>query len=316
MNNNSDLGKKLDKEMKLEILREISKKVLEMYVFNDVAKEIEKKLTKNYNDGLFDNITDIQIFANEINEILQEISKDKHLTIRYDVTIMNRMIALREANQEEIEKIKQEQIEFFREINFGFKRLEILEGNIGYLDLIGFARSIDASETAIAAMKFLAYTNSIIIDLRNNNGGEPEMVRFLASYFLEPGILWNTIIWSYKNSTEELWILDKVTGKRMNEKDLYILTSKDTFSGGEDFAYGMKCLKRATLIGETTKGGAHPTDGFSILDLLVFNIPNGRSINPISKTNWESVGVEPDISIDADLALNKAFELALNKYKR
>ncbi|NHJ06224.1 MAG: hypothetical protein EAX90_15455 [Candidatus Heimdallarchaeota archaeon] len=315
MYNNSELGKKIDKKMKLEILKEISKKLLEMYVFNDVAKEIEKKLIKNYDNGLFDNITDIQILTNEINEILQEISRDKHLTIRYDVPVLNRMITLREANPDEIKKIKQEQIEFLREINFGFTKLEVLEGNIGYLDLTGFSSSSESSETAIAAMKFLAYTKSIIIDLRNNYGGEPEMVRFLASYFLEPDILWNTIIWPNKKNTEEFWILDKIKGTRMIEKDLYILISKDTFSGGEEFAYGMKCLKRAILIGETTRGGAHPTEGFSVLDLLILNIPNGRSINPVSKTNWEVVGVEPDITIDANLALNKAYELALKKSK-
>ena len=303
----------LDNKKKLEILKAISKQLIEMYVFTDKAKEIEKKLDENFNKGNFDNITAIQVFANKINNIFQEISNDQHLQIKYDISELNRIITLRESNQDEIKRVKQEQIDSFRDLNFGFKKLEILDGNIGYLDLIGFCETDYASETAIAAMNFLANTNSLIIDLRENGGGEPEMVLFLASYFLEAGILWNTIVWPYKKTTEEFWILEKVTGKKMIDKDMYVLISKNTFSGGEDFAYGMKCLKRATLIGETTRGGAHPTDGFSILDLMVLNIPKGQAINPISKANWEGVGVKPDIYIDAELAFNKAYELALEK---
>lgn len=315
MSSHSNIITNLDKKTKLEILTEISKKLLEMYVFNEKAKEVERKLNENFNNSAFDKITDIQIFTNEINKIFQEITNDKHLRIIYDIPSLYRIIKLRESSQEEIERIRQEQIEFYRKINFDFKKLEILDGYVGYLDLRGFAKIAIAAETAIAAMKFLANTDSIIIDLRENNGGEPEMVTFLASYFLESGILWNTIKCPSKKTTEEFWILDEVTGKKMLEKDLYILISKDTFSAGEEFAYGMKCLNRATLIGETTKGGAHPTIGISVLDLLILNIPEARSVNPISKTNWEEVGVEPDISIDAELAFTKAFELALKKLK-
>ncbi|NHJ48512.1 MAG: S41 family peptidase [Asgard group archaeon] len=301
----------LDKKLKLKILNEISKQLLEMYVFNDKAKEIDRKLIENFNNGIYDNITDIHKFANEINNIFQEISNDPHLQVSSDISNLNRIITLRESKEDDIKKIKQEQFDRYREMNFGFTKLEILDGNIGYIDLRGFCQTDYASETVIAAMSFLANTNSIIFDLRENGGGEPEAVLFLASYFLKEGILWNTIVWPYKKTTEEFWILDQVSGKKMLDKDIFVLLSKDTFSAGEDFAYGMKSLNRATLIGETTRGGAHPTGGFSVLDLLVLNIPNGQSINPITKTNWEGVGVEPDISITAELAFDKAYGLAL-----
>jgi C-terminal processing protease CtpA/Prc len=304
---------KLDKELKLKIVKDISKQLLEMYVFKEKAMEIERKLNEKTKSGLFDNITDIRIFTNELNKILLDNSKDKHLTLEYNDPYLKNIISHRDCSKEEIEKIKQEHVEKYKKENFGFRKLEILEGNIGYIDLRFFDKTAAAFESAKAAMKFLANTESIIFDLRKNNGGEFEMIVFLASHFLESGILWNTVEWPYKKTTEEFWISDDIDGKKMIDVDLYVLTSKDTFSGGEDFAYGMKCLKRALLIGETTKGGAHPTASFSVLDLLVLNIPRGRSINPISKTNWEVVGVKPDISIKADLAYEKAYELALKK---
>jgi hypothetical protein len=302
----------LDKELKSKIIVEISKQLLEMYVYADKANEIKRKLNKNFKNGVYERITDIHVFVNEINNVFQEVCNDPHLQVNHDKSKLNRIIAIREATPDEIKKSNQEQIDRFREINFGFRKLENLDGNIGYLNLIGFPPTNMGSETAIAAMDFLANSNSIIIDLRENGGGEPEAVLFLASYFLEGGILWNTIEWPYRQTIDEFWTTE-VTGKKMLDNDLFILISKDTFSAGEDFAYGMQCLNRATLIGETTRGGAHPTDGFSILDILVLSIPNGRSINPITKSNWEQVGVEPDIPIDAELAFDKACELALEK---
>jgi hypothetical protein len=303
----------LNNDLKLQILNDISKQLLETYVINDKAKEIKLKLMRNYNDGLFDKIKDIHIFANEINNVFQEISKDPHLQVYYDKSALNNIISQRNLNQDEINRINQERYNRFREMNFGFNKLEIFDGNIGYINILGFCQTDFASDTVIAAMNFIANSNLIIFDLRENGGGEPEAVLFLANYFLEAGILWNTIAWPYRKTTEEFWTTDQIVDEKMLDKEIYILISKDTFSAGEDFAYGMKSLGRATLIGETTRGGAHPTGGYTVLDLLVLNIPHGQAINPITKANWEGVGVKPDISIDAELAFDKAYGLALEK---
>lgn len=304
---------KLDKKLKLKIINEISKLLVERYIFEDIAKKINKKLIENYNKGFFDKIDNIQLFASEIVKIFQEISKDGHLHIMYDPLKMERLIARRELSKEEVRRLEQERIDRERQSNFGFKKIEILDGNIGYLDLRRFSHTNYASEIAIAAMNYLTNTDAVIIDLRKNVGGEPEMVLMLASYFLGGRVLFNTIDRPFEGIIEQYWTQIHVPGKLMKDKDLYILTSKKTFSAAEDFTYGMKCQKRAMIIGETTGGGAHPIDFFSILDLLVLWLPTGRSINPISKANWEGVGVEPDLILSSEEAYDKAYEIALEK---
>lgn len=104
-------------------------------------------------------------------------------------------------------------------------------------------------------------------------------------------------------------------GKRLDDKPVYVLTSKDTFSGAEEFSYNLKNLKRATLVGETTGGGAHPVSGHRIDDHFMIGVPYARAINPISKTNWEGTGVEPDVKVPAADALTTAEKLSLEKTK-
>ncbi|NHJ38420.1 MAG: S41 family peptidase [Asgard group archaeon] len=285
----------------------------ERYIFKEVAEKIEKRLLEDYKKGVFDTINNIQLFASKIEKIFHEISNDGHLHVMVDPSEMERIIAKRELSKEEIEEIEQMKIDGLKQSNFGFKKIEILDGNIGYLDLRRFCHTDFASEIAIAAMNYLVNTDAIIIDLRKNGGGEPEMVLLLASYFLGSRVLFNTTYRPFEGITEQYWTQVHVSGKLMKEKDLYILTSKRTFSGAEDFTYGMQCQKRAMIIGETTGGGAHPVDFFSILDLLVLWLPTGRAINPISKTNWEGTGIEPDLKISSEKAFDKAYEIALEK---
>jgi hypothetical protein len=303
----------LNKKTKLEMIEEVTRLLNERYVFKDIAKKIDDTLHSKFDQGYFDDVKDAQTLAFKIDAILQEISNDGHLHILYDPYRMEHLIARREMSDEEKKKIEDARIERLRKANFGFSKVEILEGNIGYLDLRRFCHTSFASETAITAMNFLANTNAVIIDMRNNGGGEPEMVVLIASYFLGKRTLFNTFDRPYEGYIEQYWTFPFVPGKSLKDKDVYILTSKRTYSAGEGFTYGMQCQKRATIVGETTGGGAHPIDFFSILDKLVLNLPTGRSINPISKTNWEGVGVEPDIKIAADLAFNKAYQLALEK---
>jgi C-terminal processing protease CtpA/Prc len=160
-------------------------------------------------------------------------------------------------------------------------------------------------------MNFLANSDAVIIDLRENRGGEPEMVQLISSYFLRGRTALNYIERPSKGETEQFWTLSHVPGKRILEADLYLLTSSKTFSAAEDFIYGLKCLRRATIIGETTKGGAHPVDFFAIQDRFVLMLPTGRTLNPISGKNWESVGIEPDVNATAEKAFDTAYKMAL-----
>ena len=198
--------------------------------------------------------------------------------------------------------------------NFGFQRVAILDGNIGYVELRGFRPEPAARDTASAAMAFLANSRAVIIDLRRNSGGSPEMVRYLASYFFgEKPVLLNRFFDRPSNTTTEQTTFASVPGKRMPAVPLYILTSRRTFSAGEGFAYSLKALTRATVVGEVTGGGAHPSVDMPIGSGLVAFVPVARSINPITGTDWEGVGVEPDIAVDAGQALDAAIKDALKR---
>jgi C-terminal processing protease CtpA/Prc len=198
--------------------------------------------------------------------------------------------------------------------NFGFEKLERLAGNIGYLDLRGFPPPQMMGDTAAAAMTFLANMEALIIDLRQNGGGSPDAVALMASYLMgpQPARL-NDIYDRPSNQTHQYWTLPYVPGKRLADKDVYLLTSNRTFSAAEDFTYGLKNLKRVTIVGEVTGGGAHPGGPRRINDHFFVGVPSGRSISVVTNTDWEGVGVEPDVKVPAERALATAHLMALEK---
>jgi C-terminal processing protease CtpA/Prc len=198
-------------------------------------------------------------------------------------------------------------------LNGGFERVERLPGNIGYVEVRGFGFLERGSVAAAAAMDFVAETDALIIDLRRNGGGEPEMVLALCSYFFGESVHVNDIYDRPKNETRQFWTTTSVPGRPYLGKDVYVLTSKRTGSGAEEFAYDLQQQKRATIVGERSWGGAHPGEMIRLSDHLAAFIPSGRAINPISKTNWEGTGVSPDIAAPADDALRVAQMKALEK---
>jgi C-terminal processing protease CtpA/Prc len=207
-------------------------------------------------------------------------------------------------------------LQSLRSENYGFEKLERLSGNIGYIDLRFFASPEVAGNTLAAAMTFLADTDALILDLRQNRGGSPPMVALVCSYFFSgsaPPVHLNDIYYRPTDSTQQFWTYPYLSARRYLDKQVYILTSKFTFSGGEGCAYHLKNLNRATLIGETTRGGAHPTKFHRISDHFEVGIPWGRAISPITHTNWEGVGVKPHMEVPAEQALKTAQLAALKK---
>jgi C-terminal processing protease CtpA/Prc len=191
--------------------------------------------------------------------------------------------------------------------NRGVEKVEHLSPNIGYLEFSGFPPPFAVTDKYAAAMNELADTDGLIIDLRNHHGGAPDTVVLLASYFVDKRTRLNDIWNRDTGVTTEYWTVDKLDGKRYGgKKPVLILTGPGTTSAGEDFAYTMQALKRATLIGERTWGGAHPTRPVRLGDHFFAAIPNARSISPITHTNWEGVGVVPDIAATPDKALAMA----------
>jgi retinol-binding protein 3 len=201
---------------------------------------------------------------------------------------------------------------FMGSMNYGFRKLERLEGNVGYLELEGFFPTELGAETAVAAMNFLANTDALIIDLRHNHGGGPAMVALICSYLFDPEpVHLNDLYFRPEDSTHQWWTLAYVPGKRYTGKDVYVLTSKETVSAAEEFTYNLKTRKRATIVGETTAGGANPGGPRRINDNFAIWVPSGRAINPVTKTNWEGTGVAPDVAVSSARALQTAHLAAL-----
>jgi C-terminal processing protease CtpA/Prc len=190
------------------------------------------------------------------------------------------------------------------------KRWNTSRAILGYLKFNGFGDPEICAPTAIAAMNFLGGVDALIFDLRQNGGGDPKMVALLCSYLFEHPTHLNDL-WTRKgDETQQFWTLPYVPGKRLPSIPVYVLTSHRTFSGAEEFTNNLKVLKRATIVGEVTGGGAHPVGGHRIDDRFTIGVPFARAINPITKTNWEGVGVEPDVKVSADDALTTAQALA------
>ena len=163
-------------------------------------------------------------------------------------------------------------------------------------------------------MNFLARCDAVIIDLRNNGGGDETMVRFLASYFFRNPTQINALYFTETDSLEQSWTTAYVPGRKLIDTDLYILTSNRTASGAEAFSYGMKHAGRAIIIGKNTSGAAHWTEYWDYPTIQIrASIPIARPINPVTKTSWEGTGVTPDIDIEDEKALAVAHREALKK---
>ncbi|HEV8080607.1 MAG TPA: S41 family peptidase [Chitinophagaceae bacterium] len=277
----------------------------EHYISNELAVLIGKTIQERNKKGHYSRIKSGSAFSDTLTKQLREISKDEHLGLIFSVD----SILPEQSNQptaEEREKFKR----FASTQNYGFEKLERLQGNIGYMELDGFIRPEWGSETAIAALNFLSNTDALIIDLRYNGGGEPGLIQLICSYFFEKPTHLNSIYWREDKRTQQFWTMPYVSGKKYLDKPIFILTGKNTFSAAEDFAYSLQALKRVVIIGNKTKGGANAGKTFPINDHFQIYIPIGKAINPITGKNWEG-GVIPDIEVDSKEALKKATKVAL-----
>lgn len=299
---------------KNETINSVKKILIENYIFPEVTDNIIDLLDNNLKKGDYSAVQDPIEFANKLTRDIQSFNNDKHLRVLFEPERIAEKKAV--ISIEDSIKFEQEYIANLKRNNYYFKEVKILEGNVGYLDLRKFRVPKYAGETAIATMTFLSNSDAIIIDLRNNGGGTPKMVQLISSYFFGDEVVHlNSVYKRKENITKQFWTLPYVPGKKMPDVPLYILTSKRTFSAAEEFCYNLQSLKRAVIIGETTGGGAHPGGRIKATERYNVWTPTARSINPITNTNWEKVGVKPEIEATAEDALKIAHIKALDSLK-
>ena len=300
----------IDPTTRRQVIDGVLARLSESYVFPDTAVAMEHAIRDRVRRGEYERITSAQALADSLTAHLQAVSKDRHLRVRYSDEPLPRLDAPPRPTPEMEARARA----FGRQVNFGFEKVERLPGNVGYLELRSFGFEPDwIGDAAAAAFGFLANTDALIIDVRRNGGGSPGMVAFVSSYlFGSDSVHLNSLYWRPGNRTEHFYTRTRVPGARYGpDRAVYVLTSRRTFSGAEEFAYNLQSRQRAVIVGDTTGGGAHPGGMQRVTDHFGVWVPTGRAINPVTKTNWERVGVRPDIAAPSDQALRVAHLTAL-----
>lgn len=269
------------------------------YVFEEVGARMAATIRKNLADGKYDSHDRVRSLTRHLTDDLQAICHDKHLRVRMKTARRRGPSLSPDGGPRNVAN------------NYGFKKVEVMDGNVGYIKLDGFSGTPDAEPTAAGAMAFVANADALIIDLRENGGGSPSMIAFLSGYLFDE----RTHLNSFDDRIEgvsETWSRTDMPGRRFGQsRPVYVLTSADTFSGAEEFTYNLKHLKRATIVGETTGGGAHPVRGYVVNRYVEMSVPFARAVNPVTGTNWEGVGVVPHVKVAAGEALGTALDLAM-----
>ncbi len=279
----------------------------QLYVFPALGSHLAAQLRLYLQQGSYDHCTDAAILCSMLTSHMHDISHDKHLRVDYHVEP--------QPPSTNVYTDPDAMATYWAEAaldNFGFQRVERLAGNVGYLKLTAIEEAEETAPTIAAAMAFVSNTHALIIDIRENTGGAPTGVAFLCSYFFgsEPVHLCDVYSWA-GDTVHQYWTFPSLPGKRYLNKPVYILTSAKTPSAGEELAYDLQQLNRATIVGEPTVGAAHLIDVYQLNAHFELRVSVGRAVNPLTGENWEGTGVIPDIAVVAEEALPTAYRHAL-----
>ena len=283
---------------------EIADKINEYYIFEDVANQLSKKLKSEIELKTFDKLTDAE-FAKSLSIYLTKNGNDLHFNVLY-----------RPSQEEEKAVNEKEMLKKYDAINkqwnYGFEKVTRLDGNIGYIEYTGFPEGNQSAQQILdATMSFVSNTNALIIDLRNNQGGDGKMVQLFLSYFFDKKFKLNEVYTRYNDKTIKSYTTKKVNGQKYLNKPVYILVNNKTISAAEALAYNLQQNKIAKIIGDKTYGAANPVKAFFIGNKYHLFIPISIEKNSITNTNWEHIGINVDIKINSEKALIKAQKIAL-----
>lgn len=316
----------LNKQIIKETVGEIALLLEKNYVSPQLGKQMKAHLLTNLKKGNYDKLTDPLTLAEQLKNELQAISNDKHVYLNVldpaTAPIQKPMASRGNVNKKEA----------------AFQNLQILPGQIGYVEIKHFLPTEYAATDVMSTMLYLSKADAIIFDLRRHKGGNGHIVQMLLGYLFEEPTLINTVYDRINDTTHQMYTQRTIsqtiiqeydpisksyvtidstsTGSMLHELtkvDVYVLTSDVTFSAGEEFVYDLKSRKRATIIGTTTGAGGNPTRFYPVNKHFSVSIPWAKSINPITKEGWEGVGITPHIPVHPSKALEKAHLLAIDK---
>ncbi|WP_296944038.1 S41 family peptidase [uncultured Massilia sp.] len=288
------------------VVQKLSAELKANYIEPAVAERAGAAIAKKRAEGGYASAAGAQAFSEALATDLRAVSGDLHFGARVDegfdapgaapVDRRTRMAEMRDRSARQ---------------GYGIEKIERLPGNVGYIELRGFGATEFVGPAYTAALSLMEGTDALILDLRRNGGGSPGSVAYLMSHFFPLGDQRHLIDIYHRASgtTQQIWTVPTVAQRY--DKPVYVLTSARTFSGGEDCAYDFQAHKRGTLVGETTGGGSNPVGWFGVGHGIVVAIPVSRTTNAVTGTNWEHVGVKPDVAVPAAQALQTAYAAIL-----
>jgi C-terminal processing protease CtpA/Prc len=250
--------------------------------------------------------------AEALTADLRECADDLHFKVLYKEEPQPAREKATEETPEEVAEFRR----IARFNNYGCSEVKRLAGNVGYWRIDEFYDLIDGSgPTFLASMRMLSSTDALVVDVRNNSGGDPATVAVACSFFfdVEPVHL-NTL--ESRKTAQQWWTLPHLECERYLDKEVYVLIDKGTVSAAEEFAYDLQALGRARLVGQQSAGAAHAREQFQVDEHHFINIPTQRTVNPRTKTNWEGQGVTPDVEAPAEASFALAYRMALRSLSR
>lgn len=292
--NEDDKKFQLDADTRTKLLKQLKSELRSRYVLPDWGEKMAMAIEKATSNGDYKKIDDTRLLASHLTRQLRDLSKDKDIFLHAGPSVAD---AEKELANRAFD-------------SHGFVKVERLPGRIGYLKFSHFSGDEEARKNADAVMRLLNGSTALIIDLRENGGGNEEMVSYLSGYLFDDSVHLNTRYHRETDATSETWSEKDVLGSKFSSQiPVYLLTGKFTFGEAEEFAYSLQSLKRAVVVGAPTAGNAHYANSINLGDRIQIALPEAKAINPVTKTNWEGVGVQPDVEVSADQALDKVREI-------
>ncbi|MEO1592238.1 MAG: S41 family peptidase [Cyanobacteria bacterium J06632_22] len=314
-----DLDAKLRSHLLLQLETELGR-----YALPDVAEKLQMALRHRRDTETGETAaTSGRQFAEMLTAELQTLSQDQQLRVHFSPVPLPDLSAASPPTTAELAHQRAQSQQRSYDIN----RVERLGGNVGYLQLFGFEPPEFAGASLAAAMTLLAHTDALVIDLRHNQGGSPQMVALLCSYLLPayPAVHLSTLQWPPSGNPNDehadgrsiqSWTVPHLDAPRYLDRPVYALSSPETRAAAEEFVYVLQHLKRIVLVGETTAGGANPGQGYRLHDHFWVFIPTGRVVSPLTQANWSGTGVIPDFKVPSELAVTTGHLLALKHLER
>ena len=277
----------LDPAARAAIVAQLSTELRNRYIYPDAGEKGAAAIAAAAASGAYDGVTDLPSFARRLTDHLRGVLHDGHLAVFADTGRPPLSVASIPGGEA------------------GIVRADRLAGGIAYLEIAGFSSPWSFKPALDRAMAGLKGSRAVILEMRGNHGGDPASVSYLVSYFVPAGkrIEINRIVWRKAGTTDltRKAFFSERTPVSFAGLPVYVLIGGHTFSGGEELAYDIQTLKLGTLVGETTGGGANPGQSVAIGHNLMASIPTGRAESPVTGSNWEGRGVQPDLQVpDAD----------------